>query len=123
MERQLDRPPTPVAIPPAPVDRQVRRRPAIRRTAVLVVVSWAVVGVVLVRQQAEIGRARSAATAATADLRGRLNALTAAQTSIETELDAAFDGAAIVASASPSVYTVFAGPFQGSAFVLAGDAS
>jgi len=118
MEQQLDRPPAPVAIPPAPVDRPVRRRPAIRRTAVLVVVSWAVVGAVLVRQQSEIGHARSDAAAVTADLGARLDDLTAAQAAIEAELDDAFDAAAVVASARASVLTVVAGRYQGSAFVI-----
>ena len=118
MEQQLDRSPAPVAIPPAPVDRPVRRRPAMGRTAILIVVSWTVVGALLVRQQVEIGHARIDAAAATAYLGARLDDLTAAQTAIEGELDDSFDAAAVVASARTSVLTVVAGRIQGSAFVI-----
>lgn len=121
--QDLEGTPVPVAIPPAPVDRPARRRPAVRPVAVVVLVSWAVAGSLVWHQRVEVDRARSDADRATAELRAQIASLTDAQASIQRELDGSFDGSAVVAGASPSVFTLFAGPFQGSAFVLAGDAS
>ena len=87
--------------------------------AVVVMVSWTVVGALLVRQQVEIGRARERRRGARPRSCGaRLDDADRSADAIEAELDGAFDAAAVVASASPSVFTVFAGRIQGSAFVL-----
>lgn len=123
MQRDVERSTTPGALPPAPLERPARRRPSVRPTIVLVVVAWVVVGALLLQQQVAIDRVRLDSAEANGDLRSQLSSLTGTQSSIQRRLDGLFDPSAIVASASPSVFTLFAGGVQGSAFVLAVDAT
>jgi putative serine protease PepD len=67
------------------------------------------------RDQASTARAADAATDA------RLKLLADAEGALRLRFDDQFDPAFIVSSAEPSVFTLIAGPFQGSAFALSSD--
>lgn len=113
------------ALPPAPAPRS-SRRPAydIRLTATLVLTTWAL-GAALLAQQLHIDRLRRESVDARAeatDVEERLSTLTSSQASIRERLDGLFDPSRIVGSAASSVFTLLAGPLQGSAFVMSSTA-
>ena len=119
MRPDLHQPTSTTTFPPAPLMRPaVRTRPRARLVAVAVV---AVVAALVVQQRQEIDQLRAQSADANRALDARLSSLTDSQASLASEIDGLFDPSTIVRSAAPSVFTLIAGPFQGSAFVLASD--
>jgi S1-C subfamily serine protease len=111
------------AMPPAPPRVEAGSpRAAWQRRAVAA--ACAALLVLAVQQHADIASLRdqlAAANVVIADTDRRLDALAAAETSLAGRVDEAFDPATVVAATEPSVFTLLAGPLQGSAFVLASE--
>jgi S1-C subfamily serine protease len=98
-------------------------RPRLRPAAAALVATWAIVAGLLVQQAHEIVRLRREATEATSSLDERLSTLRGSQASLQTQVDGLFDPTEVVGEALPAVFMLTAGPYQGSAFVLASDAA
>jgi S1-C subfamily serine protease len=82
--------------------------------SLLLMLAWGQQRGELVAVRREAANAKSAA--ATTD--GRLAELTAAEASLGSRVDGLFDPAGIIRATEPSVFTLVAGAYQGSAFVL-----
>jgi putative serine protease PepD len=114
--------PAGTALPPIP--GRPRQTPRVRWIAVCLVATWLVLFMALRQQAAEIAQLRAdASTARTVDAStdARLKLVAEAEATLRVQLDDQFDPAFILSSAEPSVFTLLAGPFQGSAFVLSSD--
>jgi putative serine protease PepD len=87
-----------------------------------IVAGWLLLLLVWGQQHGELvalrrGAADARASVAATD--GRLAALTDSEASLGSRVDGLFDPAAIISATEPSVFTLVAGAYQGSAFVLA----
>ena len=123
MRPDIQRTPSPTALPPAPFVRVVTPSGSwLRPVAAALVATWAIGAVLLVQQSHEISRLRRQATEATRSLDEQLSTLRGSQALLETQVDGLFDPAQVVGEALPAVFTLTAGQYQGSAFVLASDA-
>jgi len=114
--------PAETALPPIPGRRAPKRR--FRWVAVWLVATWLVLFVALRQQGSEIALLRDQAAAAqTVDAAtdARLKLLADEEGALRVSFDDQFDPAFILSSAEPSVFTLIAGPLQGSAFVLSSD--
>lgn len=114
--------PARTALPPIPGrPRQTRR---FRWVAVCLAATWLVLFLALRQQSAEIAQLRDeASTARTVDAStdARLKLVAEAEAALRVQFDDQFDPAFVLSSAEPSVFTLLAGPFQGSAFALSSD--
>ena len=121
MRPDFQQPATPTVLPPAPLDRPAKRRWTVSPAVVSAVATWAIVAGVLVQERHEIDRLRLDAADATRTIDERVAVVAASQVSLQGEIDGLFDPSEIVSGARSSVFTLIAGPFQGSAFVLPAD--
>lgn len=107
-----------IAVPPRPDLR--RARPS-RRVVAVLALAGILAALVGLGQQRTIGRLNAESVRlkeAVARFGARVDALEARQISTQTAVAGLFDPASIVARSEASVFTLFAGPWEGSAFVI-----
>jgi S1-C subfamily serine protease len=123
MRPDIQWPTAQTALPPAPPATRRRTRTRLGPAAVALATAWAIIGALVVQQRLDIDRIREQATRTRWSLDRQISALAGSQASIRGAFDDLFDPAEIVGGAGPSVFTLIAGPWQGSAFVLSTDGS